>query len=82
MGPALQQQLLRVPVREEVLLDMVQEYCVLRGLPTPPESATADTDIATDRTGATLYLHCDIALENILPLHEKSKFSCSLSLGL
>jgi hypothetical protein len=42
MGAALQQQLLRVPVREEVLLEMVHEYCTLRGLPTPPKPAAFD----------------------------------------
>jgi hypothetical protein len=36
LADALQQQLLRVPVREEVLLELVHEYCVTRGLPTPP----------------------------------------------
>jgi hypothetical protein len=49
LGPALQQQLLRVPVREEVLLDMVHEYCTLRGLPTPPKPPASD--IAADSPG-------------------------------
>ncbi|NJR42356.1 MAG: hypothetical protein HC767_06535 [Akkermansiaceae bacterium] len=52
LGPALQQQLLRVPVREEALLDMVHEYCTLRGLPTPPKSPVSD--IAAEGRGTLL----------------------------
>lgn len=47
MEPALQQQLLRVPVREEVLMELVHEYCELRGLPTPPKPP----DTAADHPG-------------------------------
>lgn len=49
MSPALQQQLLRVPVREELLLEVVHEYCTLRGLLTPPKPPA--TDIAADIPG-------------------------------
>lgn len=45
MAPALQQQLLRVPVREEALLELVHEYCELRGLPTPPKPPVAAADL-------------------------------------